>query len=86
MPEGRRLTDVDEGGSRLEWLWAALLGLACVAIMLLICVPMIKGRKNDHSDESDIKEEVSALRPQLAQLRLDAGARRDRSSEGHGIA
>ncbi|MGH2753032.1 MAG: hypothetical protein ACRDLB_01235 [Actinomycetota bacterium] len=62
----------------MEWLWAALPALACGAMMLLICVPMMMGRKHGHDDSSVSKEEVSALREELAQLRAqeqtDAGA------------
>lgn len=52
----------------MEWLWAALPALACGAMMLLICVPMMMGRKHGH-DDSVSKEEISALREELEQLR-----------------
>lgn len=53
----------------MEWLWAALPALACGAMMLLICVPMMMGRKHGHDDSTVTKEEVSQLREELAQLR-----------------
>lgn len=53
----------------MEWLWAALPVLACGAMMLLICVPMMKGRKHGHDDSTASKEEVSALREELEELR-----------------
>lgn len=37
--------------------------------MLLICVPMMMGRKHGHDDSTVSKEEVSQLRKELAQLR-----------------
>lgn len=62
----------------MEWLWVALPALACGAMMLLICVPMMMGRRNHNEDSSASKEEVSALRQELAELRgenaPDAGA------------
>lgn len=53
----------------MEWLWIGLPALACGAMMLLICVPMMMGRKHGHDDSTVSKEEVSQLREELAQLR-----------------
>lgn len=65
--------------------WAALPALACGAMMLLICVPMMMGRKHGHDDSTVSKEEVSALREELAQLRgqrqSDAGVEKRDNKE-----
>lgn len=53
----------------MEWLWTALPALACGSMMLLICVPMMMGRKHGNSDSTVSKEEVSQLRDEIAQLR-----------------
>ena len=37
--------------------------------MLLICVPMMRGHKHGQEDSTVSKEEVAALREELAQLR-----------------
>lgn len=53
----------------MEWLLVALPALACGAMMLLICVPMMMGRKNNNDDSTVSKEEINALREEIAQLR-----------------
>ena len=46
--------------------------LACGAMMLLICVPMLFGRKhNSDADESDTKREIAELREELSRLRAE---------------
>lgn len=62
------MTDLDPGGSTLEWLWTALPALACGAI-LLICVPMMMGRSQDQSDQGATKQEVAELRDELSRLK-----------------
>ncbi len=53
--------------------------LACVAMMLLVCVPMLLGRKhNQASDESASQQEVAELREEIAHLRAES-APTDRS-------
>ncbi len=53
--------------------------------MLLICVPMMMGRKHGHDDSTVSKEEVSALREELTQLRgqrqSDAGVEKRDNKE-----
>ena len=56
----------------MEWLWTALPALACGAMMLLICIPMMRGRKHGHDDSTVSREEVSQLREELAQLRRES--------------
>lgn len=46
--------------------------LACVAMMLLVCVPMLLGRKhNQASDESASQQELAELREEIAHLRAE---------------
>ena len=52
--------------------------LACGAMMLLICVPMLFGRKhNSESDESDTKREIAELRDEVARLKAERSADRE---------
>ncbi|MGH2825993.1 MAG: hypothetical protein ACRDKF_03370 [Actinomycetota bacterium] len=56
----------------MESVVAYLPALACVAMMLLICVPMLLGRKhNQASDESASQQEVAQLREEVSRLRSE---------------
>jgi hypothetical protein len=56
----------------LESIVAYLPALACVAMMLLICVPMLLGGKhNQASDESASQQEVAQLREEVSRLRSE---------------
>lgn len=49
---------------------AYLPALACGAMMLLVCVPMLLGRKHNHaSDESASQQEVAELREEISRLK-----------------
>lgn len=37
--------------------------------MLLICVPMMMGRKHDHPDQGATKQEVAELRDEISRLK-----------------
>lgn len=46
--------------------------LACGAMMLLICVPMLLGRKHDHDAEpSASQQEVAELRDEISRLKAE---------------
>lgn len=55
----------------MNWLLSALPVLICGAMMLLICVPMLLGHKHGRDEQSASKEEVSALRGEIARLRAE---------------
>ena len=43
--------------------------LACGAMMLLICVPMMRRHHKEDSPDSATKQEVAALREEIARLK-----------------
>ncbi len=53
----------------MEWLWAAVPALACGAMMLMMFVPMFMNRKGSNAAEAVSKEDVAALREEVARLR-----------------
>lgn len=56
----------------MESLWVVLPGLACVAMMLVICLPMMMNRNNKGTGEaSPSNEDVAALREEIALLRAE---------------
>ncbi len=65
----------------MEWLWLALPGLACAAMMLFVCVPMMFGKKHGCDSEAATKQEMTALREEVAALR---GVRAAEDREGVG--
>lgn len=52
----------------MRWLVTALPALACLGMMLVMCVPMLMNRKHD-SHEGASKEDVAALREEIALLK-----------------
>lgn len=57
----------------MEWLWLALPGLACAAMMLFVCVPMMFGKKKGCDSETATKQEITALRNEIAALQAGPG-------------
>lgn len=55
----------------MEWLLVALPAVACAAMMLAVCGPMMFGRKHACSDDKASKQEINELRDELARLRTD---------------
>jgi len=56
----------------LRTLVAYLPALACGAMMLLICVPMLFGRKqNRSSDQGATQQEVAELRHEISRLKAE---------------
>ena len=53
----------------MEWLWAAVPLLACGAMMLVMMMPMLRNRKGSDAAEGVSKEDVAALREEVARLR-----------------
>ena len=54
--------------------------IACGAMMLLICVPMLLGRKHHHgADAGASREEVAELRDEIARLKSERS--REETSE-----
>ncbi len=54
----------------MRWLLPALPGLACAGMMLLVCLPMLMNRRHG-SDEGVSKEDVAALREEVARLKAE---------------
>lgn len=54
----------------MRWL-LALPSLACVAMMVVICIPMLLNRKHGRDDQAASKEEVAALREEITRLRAE---------------
>lgn len=47
--------------------------IACGAMMLVMCVPMLMGRKhNNMSDQAASQEEVAELRDEISRLKAEA--------------
>lgn len=59
----------------MELLWLALPGLACAALMLFVCVPMMFGKKKGCDSDTATKQEINALREEIAALRTQSGSR-----------
>lgn len=55
----------------MEWLWVALPALACGAMMLAMCLPMMRHQRGANNAESASKEDVAALREEIARLRAE---------------
>lgn len=56
----------------MRTLVAYLPALACGAMMLLICVPMLLGRRHDQSaDQGASRQEVAELREEISRLKAD---------------
>lgn len=45
--------------------------IACAAMMLFMCMPMMLGRKHAHGADAASKEEVAQLREEVARLKAD---------------
>lgn len=54
----------------MRWLVTALPALACGAMMLVICVPMLLNR-NKGTNEAASQEDVAALREEIALLKAE---------------
>ncbi len=70
----------------MEWLWAALPALACGAMMLLICVPMMMGHKHNKDSDSATPEDLKALREELADLKGDDASPKATDHDGPPVA
>lgn len=56
----------------MEWLLLSLPAVACAAMMLLICLPMLFGRKSDHSGERSVSHrELAELRDEVTRLKTE---------------
>ena len=56
----------------MRTLVAYLPALVCGAMMLLICVPMLLGRRHDQSaDQGASRQEVAELREEISRLKAD---------------
>jgi hypothetical protein len=58
----------------MRTLVSLLPALACVGMMLFICLPMIRGRHKSPTEEAPTREEVAALREEVARLREEERA------------
>lgn len=54
----------------MRWLLTALPGLACAGMMLVMCVPMLLKRRNGSGEDAS-KEDVAALREEVARLKAE---------------
>jgi hypothetical protein len=52
----------------MEWLLIALPGLACAAMMLAMCLPMMRHHRGGNDAERATKEDIAALREEVARL------------------
>ena len=57
----------------MDTLLLYLPALACVGMMLLICVPMMRNMHKDHRDSEDTatREEFAELREEVARLKAE---------------
>ena len=57
----------------MEWLWAALPAVACGAMMLLICVPMMRNmhKGGETPDDAGTHGEIAELRDEIARLKAE---------------
>lgn len=56
----------------METLFIYLPAIACGAMMLLICIPMMKSmHKGGRSDDAASREEVAELREEIARLKAE---------------
>lgn len=47
--------------------------VACVAMILLICIPMMKNMTKTHgSDESDVRREIGELPEEITRLKAES--------------
>ncbi len=59
----------------MEWLFIALPGVLCAGMMLLVCGPMMFGKKKHAcGDENVSKQELAELREEVARLRASSDA------------
>jgi hypothetical protein len=58
----------------MRWLLGALPVLACGAMMLLVCVPMLLGRKHGGREQADTSQAVAALHEEISRLRAERTA------------
>jgi hypothetical protein len=54
----------------MRWFVTALPALACVTMMLVVCVPMLMHRKTESGDAAS-KQEVEALRAEVTRLKAE---------------
>lgn len=56
----------------MEWLLAYVPALACAAMMLVICIPMMRKMSGGHDQHgSESNEEIAELREEVARLRAE---------------
>lgn len=57
----------------METLISYLPALACGAMMLLICIPMMRNMHKEHYDstDADTRQEIAELREEIARLRAE---------------
>jgi hypothetical protein len=68
----------------LETLIAFLPALACGAMMLFICIPMMRNmhKKHDNSTEADTRQEIAELREEIVRLRAEKALDSDEERVG----
>ena len=69
----------------MQWLWAALPALACAAMMLLICVPMMMGHKHKNDSDGATPEDLKALREELAALKAEGASPEATDHDGNAV-
>jgi hypothetical protein len=74
----------DHGGTQLETLISYLPALACGAMLLFICIPMMRNmhKGQDDSTNPDSRQEIAELREEIARLRAEKALDSDEERVG----
>ncbi|MDQ3985902.1 MAG: hypothetical protein M3280_05330 [Actinomycetota bacterium] len=66
----------------METLLAYLPAIACGAMMLFICIPMMRNMHKGHegSDDSDARREIGELREEIARLKAERALEDERET------
>lgn len=63
---------------------AYLPAIACGAMMLLICIPMMRNMHKGHGEsrDSDARNEIAELREEMARLKAERALEKDETVDG----
>ena len=63
----------------MRWLVTALPALACLGMMLAMCIPMMRSRDKGHSDGAS-SSEMAELREEIARLKAERALDEERET------